>query len=102
MLCKLLDRVILSKHYDKFTTCGYQYGLKKQHSTVHCTFVVKEAIQYHLNNSTDVYTILLDASRAFDRVNYVKLFKLFIKRHLCPTVARFLANIYTSQCIRVK
>ena len=55
-----------------------------------------------MNNSTDVYTILLDGSRAFDRVNYVKLFKLFIKRHLCPTVARFLANIYTSQCIRVK
>ena len=54
-----------------------------------------------MNNSTDVYTILLDASRAFDRVNYVKLFKLFIKRHLCPTVARFLANIYISQCIRV-
>jgi len=62
---------------------------------------VKEVIQYYLNNSTDVYIILLDGSRAFDRVNYVKLFKLFIKRHLCSTVARFLANIYTSQCIRV-
>jgi len=49
-----------------------------------------------------VYTILLDASRAFNRVNYVKLFRLFIKRHLCPTIARFLTNIYTSQSIRVK
>ena len=64
--------------------------------------MVKEVIQYYLNNSTDVYIILLDGSRAFDCVNYLKLFKLFIKRHLCPTVARFLAIIYTSHGIRVK
>ena len=76
---KRLDRVILSKHYDTFATSDYQYGLQKQHSTVHCTFVVKEVIQYYLNNSTDVNTILLGASQAFDCVNYVKL---FIKRHL--------------------
>ncbi|KAK2147667.1 hypothetical protein LSH36_542g00019, partial [Paralvinella palmiformis] len=38
-------------HYDKFTTTDYQYGVKQQHSTVHCTFVVKEVIKYHLNNS---------------------------------------------------
>ena len=37
--------------------------------------------------------------QAFDRVNYIKLFKLFIKRHQCSTGARFLANIYTSQYI---
>jgi len=49
-----------------------------------------------------VYTVLLDASRAFDSIDYVKLFKLFIKRHLCPTVVRFLANMDTSQSIRVK
>jgi len=28
VLGKLLDRIILSKHYDKFATCDYQYGLK--------------------------------------------------------------------------
>ena len=61
--------------------------------------MVKEVIQYSLNYSTDVYIVLLNASRAFDRINYVKL---FIKRHLCPTVARFLAIIYTSHGIRVK
>ena len=75
---------------------------KNQHSTVHCTFVLKEVIENDLNNSTDVYIVLLDANRTFDSVNYVKLFTLFIKHHLSPTVARFLANIYTSQCIRVK
>jgi len=44
VLGKRLDRVILSKHYDKLATSDYQCGLKKQHSTVHCTFVVKVVI----------------------------------------------------------
>ena len=102
VLGKLLDRIILSKYYDNFVTSDYQYGFKKQHSTVNCTFVVNEVIQYYLNNSTNVYTILLDASRAFDRVNYIKLFRLLLRRRLCPVVTRFLANMYTSQSVRVK
>jgi len=61
--------------------------------------VVKEVIKYYFDNSTDVYTVLLDASRAFNPVNYVKL---FIKSHLSLTVARFLPNTYTSQSIKVK
>ena len=99
---KLLDRIFLSKYCDSFATSDYQYGFKKQHSTVNCTFVANEIIQYYLNNSTNVYAVLLDASKAFDRVNYVKLFKLLLKRNLSPVVTRFLANLYTSQTIRVK
>ena len=102
ILGKLLDRIILSKYQDKFITSDYQYGFKKEHSTVHCTFVVNEIIQYYNNNNSDVYSVLLDASRAFDRVNYVKLFKLLLKRNLCPCICKFILNLNTSQTIRVK
>ena len=44
----------------------------------------------------------MDASRAFDRVNYVKLFKLLICRKVCPIVTGILVNLYTSQVIRTK
>ena len=44
----------------------------------------------------------LDASQAFDRVHYVKLFKLLLKKGLCPLVARLLAAMYTNQYARVK
>lgn len=90
----------MTKHYENFVTTDYQYGFKKQHSTVQCTFVVNEIIQYYLNNDTNVYAVLLDASKAFDRVNYVKLFRLLLKKNLCPIVIRFLAKLYTSQSIR--
>ncbi len=45
---------------------------------------------------------MLDASRAFDRVHYIKLFTLLIKRGMCSMYSRFLANLYSNQCLRVK
>ena len=45
---------------------------------------------------------LLDASQAFDRVNYVTLFNILLKRGLCPLVCRLLAMIYTCQSARIK
>ena len=46
--------------------------------------------------------MLLDASKAFDHVHYIKLFKLFIKRGICPVTARFLLNLYTNQKLCIK
>ena len=45
-------------------------------------------------NDTDCYLILIDASKAFDRVEYVKFFTLLRDRKICPTVLRLLMNMY--------
>jgi hypothetical protein len=83
ILCKLLDHILLVKCSHVFTTSKYQFGFKKSHSTSQCTFVVNETIQYYLNNNSHVFATLLDASKAFDRVGYVKLFDLLIlKKHM--------------------
>ena len=71
-------------------------------STTQCTFAVNEVIQYYTNNASSVYAVMLDASKAFDRVEYVKLFRLLLDRGLCPTIARFLLNMYTHQTVRVR
>ena len=78
-----------------------QYGFKAK-STSHCTFVLLEVIDYYTNNDSSVFLVLLDASRPFDRVQYVKLFSLFIKRGLCSLIVRFLAYLYTNQSLMVK
>ena len=50
--------------------------------------------------------LLLDASKAFDRVEYVKLFSDLRERKLCPTlyysVLRLLMNMYVNQCLQVR
>ena len=59
-----------------------------------CSFLVSETIQYYKSHGSDVYMLPLDASKAFDRVKYTKLFKLLIDRSVCPLIIRFLINIY--------
>ena len=99
---KLLDRIILTKCHDVFLTSSFQYGFKKHHSTTQCSFVANEIINYYEKNGSDVYCILLDASQAFDRVYYIKLFEILLNRHVCPLLIRFLLAFYTSQMICVK
>ena len=44
-----------------------------------CTYVLDEAVNYYNKNNTKVYALLLDASKAFYKVHYFKLFHtLFI------------------------
>ena len=45
---------------------------------------------------------MLDASQAFDRVNYYKLFGELLKSDISPIVLSLLLYMYTSQTLRVK
>ena len=45
---------------------------------------------------------MLDAIKAFDRVNYCKLFATLLKRNISPIVLRLLLYMYTHQPLRVK
>ncbi len=102
ILGKLFDNILLHKCEDIFLTSDLQFGFKKKHSTSHCTFVVNEVLQYYNNNNSSVYIALLDASQAFDRVEYVKLFNLLISKGICPVIARLLVVLFTNQAVRVK
>ena len=46
--------------------------------------------------------LLLDASKAFDRVEHVKLFNILRDRGVCPVVLRLIMNMYTNQEIQIK
>ena len=99
---KLLDKIILKKCHDLQDTSHQQFGFKKAHSTIQCTFVVNEVTQLYNSSGSDVYITLLDASRAFDRVDYIKLFRLLVSRGICPIATRFLLKLYTQQHVRVR
>ena len=102
IVCKIFDHVILDKHRGALCSSDLQHGFKKKNSTVTCSFVLQEVIAYYRLHGSVVYNVFLDASRAFDRVHYNKVFDLLMKRNVCPSVIRFLIKMYTNQCIRVR
>ena len=102
ILGKLVDVILISRYRTFFKTNDSQFGFKKDHSTSQCIFVANEILQYYMNNGSTVYAVMLDASKAFDRIEYVKLFTLLLERKLCPVIIRLLLAMYTQQGIRVK
>ena len=94
ILGKMFDNIILAKNSSILRSSDYQFGFKPKHSTVNCSFVLKEIAQYYNNKGSNVYCLLLDASQAFDRVHYIKLFKLLIDKGMCFLTARFLLSSY--------
>ena len=53
-----------------------------------CTLTYKEIINQYINNDSDVYSCLLDPSKAFDRVHYGKLFRILLKKKLPILIIR--------------
>ena len=62
----------------------------------------QEIISHYNNNKTKASTVLLDASKAFDRVNYIKLFEKLLKRDMCPLVMKLPLQTYMDQKLCVK
>jgi hypothetical protein len=79
-----------------------QFGFKPKHSTAQCTFVLQEVIDLYFRNDASLYLVLLDASKAFDRVKYCKLFEILVNKNMCSCYVRLIINMYTTQKLRVK
>ena len=101
-ISKIFDTIIKAKHSDIFKTSDNQFGFKENLSTNMCTFALNETISYYTKNGSQTYALFLDASKAFDRLNYVKLFKKLMKKKMCPMAIRLLLNMYLNQKIMVK
>ena len=101
-LAKILDIVILNQQAEKLKTSDLQFGFKENSSTTMCTFMAMETIEHYKSNGSNVHALLLDASKAFDRVDYIKLFDKLLDRGMCPLTVRLLLNMYTNQKLQVK
>ena len=102
LLGKIFDIIVLTEQCKSLETDNLQFGFKKHSSTVICTALLLETIEYYIENGSDCYLLLLDASKAFDRVEYVKLFNTLRDRKMCPIVLRLIMNMYTNQEFQVK
>ena len=90
---KVVDWVILLKYKDNLRSSELQFAYKEGHSTTMCTLALKEVVNYYTSRKGRVYCALLDASKAFDRVRFDKLFEALIKRNIPSSIIRLLLNM---------
>ncbi len=102
ILCKLWDACIIVKLDTVFKSNDLLFAYKPNHSTVQCVSTIREIISYYQSKQTSVYMCMLDASKAFDRVNLCLLFNKLRKKGMCPLILRFIINLYTTQTIQIK
>ena len=71
---KIFESLILSQLQPYIKTADNQFGFKANHSTDTCIYLLKDIINYFNNSGSPIYLCFVDVRKAFDRVNYLKLF----------------------------
>ena len=87
LLSKIFDSCIISMKTVVFKSDDLQFAYKKSCSTIQC---VSTVIDYYKNIGSHVYMCMLYASKAFDKVNLLILFKTLYSRGMCPIYLRLL------------
>ena len=67
-----------------------------------CSSLVIETIHYFEKKCSLTCVLLIDASKAFDRVRHIDLFNDLSKRNMCALVRRLLMTMYSDQRIQVR
>ena len=77
-----------------------QFAYKAKHSTQLCTMVYLETLYHYVNNGSNVYGCLLDASKEFDRIHYGKLLSMLLSKQVPAFIIRYLLDRYIRQMSR--
>ena len=65
-ISKLFEHSILFHIKPSLSTSDHQFGFKHGKSTNTCIFLLEQIISYYLQQSSPIFSVFLDASKAFD------------------------------------
>ena len=66
-----------------------------------CSMVLKETLAYYTVDNGAAFCTFLDATKAFYRVDFCKLFRELLKRKIPTIHLRLLLNMYTNSTARI-
>ena len=97
LMLKIFDLVIIAQFDEYLKFDDLQFAYQSGVSTTMCTWVAVETISYFLRNGSDVYTCLMDMSKAFDTVQHSHLFKKLLDQGMPPIMVRYILISYKYQ-----
>ena len=100
IVAKIFEACVLIQYKPQLQTSSLQFGFKGV-GTAHCTMTLKGVAKHFINNGSRVFATLLDASHAFDRANYYKIFSRLLIKGLPASVIKLLLVWYENTKIRV-
>ena len=80
----------------------YQFGFNAGLSAMHCINAVKNAINNYTSRGSHVFSCFVDFTKAFDRVNYWKLFDMLLDDEVPVEIVFLLAYWYNHQQVWVR
>ena len=98
IMSNLFEILILNRYRGLLHSTDNQFGYTKKHATDLCVYTLKQVVDYYRSNSSPVYICFIDASKAFDRVNYAILCKKLASHNLPNVIVRILHVWFSRQC----
>ena len=102
LILKLLDWVVLLLFGDSLGVDQLQFAYQGRASTTMCTWTAVETISYFMRKGSEVFTCLMDMTKAFDLVRHSVLFKKLISAGLSLIFVRVLMFFYINQVANVR
>ena len=94
---KILESILLIILAPFLNTADNQFGFKENHSTDTCIYILKEILNYYNSSGSPLFLCFVDVRKAFDRVNYNKLFIKLSERGAPLMVIGLLSFWFSSQ-----
>ncbi len=102
LIMKIFDLVILSTFGEYLQLDDLQFSYQAEVSTSMCTWLAVESISYFLRNGSEVFTCLMDMSKAFDTVQHSHLFRKLLSQGLPEIIVRVILISYKHQKANVR
>ena len=102
VISKLYEKMLLSRYSKYLKTKDNQFGFKKATGCELCVFTLRQVISHYTTERTPLYICYLDASKAFDNVDFSLLLNKIKDRGIPQLVVEFFRYWFHNQQFQIK
>ena len=101
LVMKIFDWVIIFAYNKHLRLHDLQFSYQPNVSTSMCTWMAIETISYFMRNGSEVFSCMMDMSKAFGTVKHSTLFRKLLDQGM-PCIVRYLLIFYRLQQANVR